>query len=224
MMDGQSDDETLSILQKYDRFFSYWQSKPDQGQADALRQGFALASGDILAWINADDYYEPGIFRQIARFFKEHQTAIFVNGDVNLVSEDGTFVRKIYAMRPSRFFAANLGRHGWPQQGCFWRRTAYEAVGGLNPSYQFAMDLDLFIRLVDFGEGRRFSGNALANFRIHPDSKTANLEDTLRREKTSIMASYGRPFWTNRPCFAERTMVGIPQTSGRAPALGQADG
>jgi glycosyltransferase involved in cell wall biosynthesis len=199
VMDGGSDDESGSILQKYDRFISYWQSKPDDGQADALRQGFELASGDILAWINADDFYEPVAFSQIAHFFTEHPDTVLTNGDINLVSEDGAFLRKIYAMRPSFFFAANLGQHGWPQQGCFWRRNAYETVGGINSDYQFCMDLDLFTRLVRYGKSRRFSGKPLANFRLHPSSKTANLQGTLRQEKASIITRYGRPFWTSKP-------------------------
>jgi glycosyltransferase involved in cell wall biosynthesis len=203
VLDGGSADESVAILQKYDRFISYWQSRPDSGQADALGQGFELASGEILAWINADDFYEPGAFRQIAHFFKAHPETVFANGDVYLVDEDGGLVRKIYAMRPSHFFAANLGQHGWPQQGCFWRRTAYEAVGGIHTDYQFCMDLDLFTRLVQSGKSQRFPGKPLANFRFHPGSKTANLQGTLDREKASIIASYGRPFWRSKPGVME---------------------
>jgi hypothetical protein len=102
-------------------------------------------------------------------------------------------------MRPSFFFAANLGQHGWPQQGCFWRREAYEAVGGINANYQFCIDLELFIRLVQYGNSRRFSGKPLANFRLHPGSKTANLQDILRQEKGSIVTRYGQPFWSSKP-------------------------
>lgn len=201
VMDGRSDDETGAVLQKYAGFLSTCRSAADDGQADALKQGFQLASGDILAWINADDYYEPYALKRIARFFTEQPQTVFVNGDVNLVSEDGAFIRKIYAMRPSHFFAANLGEHGWPQQGCFWRRNAYEAAGGINENYQFCMDLDLFARLVQQGKGRRLPGNAVANFRVHPTSKTATLQDILRQEKLQVIANYGRPFWSSKPAM-----------------------
>ena len=199
VIDGRSTDDASSILQKYADFLSYSRSVPDDGQADALSQGFQMASGEILAWINADDYYEPHAFKRIARFFNEHPGTVFVNGDVNLVNEDGAFIRKIYAMRPNHFFAANLGQHGWPQQGCFWRRTAYDAVGGVNAGYQFCIDLDLFTRLVEFGNGRRFSGSAIANFRVHPASKTATMPTTLHQEKSRVINTYGHPIWSARP-------------------------
>ncbi len=199
VMDGGSSDETGSILGKYDGLLSYWQSRADDGQADALRQGFQLSRGDILAWINADDYYEPHALQQIAGYFRAHPDVAFVSGDVNLVDEQGRFMRKIYALRPSHFFAANMGAHGWPQQGCFWRRSAYEAAGGINPAYHFCMDLDLFTRLVKSGHGRRLPGPAIANFRQHPASKTATQQEILHQEKARVIGAYGHPFWSSKP-------------------------
>jgi glycosyltransferase involved in cell wall biosynthesis len=199
VMDGRSTDETQAVLEKYGDFLSYCRSTPDKGQADALRQGFALASGEILAWINADDFYEPGVFLRAARFFADHKDTVFASGDVNLVDEDGVLIRKLYAMHPSRFFAANLGQHGWPQQGCFWRRGAYEAVGGIDADYQFCMDLDLFVRLVEYGKGRRLPGGPVANFRQHAASKTATQQSMLQQEKARVITRYGRSFWSSKP-------------------------
>ena len=199
VMDGGSSDDTGKILEQYAPLLSLIQSAPDGGQADALRRGFQLTSGEILAWINADDFYEPDAFRRIALFFDRRPESVFVNGDVNLVDENGRFRRRIFAMRPSHFFGANLAQHGWPQQGCFWRRDAYEAVGEINANYQFCLDLDLFTRLVDFGHGQRFPGGVLANFRTHPFSKTSTLQSTADREKREVIARYGNPFWSSKP-------------------------
>ncbi len=199
VIDGGSEDETASLLQQYGGFLSYCQSKPDGGQADAIQQGFQMASGSILAWINSDDYYEPYAFRRIAGFFARHPDCVFANSDVNLVDEDSRFIRRLYAMRPSFFFAANMGQHGWPQPGCFWRRSAYETAGGINADFQFSMDLDLFTRLVKYGKGCRLPGRPTANFRVHPASKTANLQAVSHRERAAVIAKYGQSFWSSRP-------------------------
>lgn len=199
IIDGGSTDETIRIIQKYARWITYWQSAADAGQADAIGEGFQQASGEILAWQNSDDFYEPGAFKHVAQFFTANPDLVFVNGDVNLVDLNSQFKRRIFAMHPSRFFAANCGQHGWPQPGCFWRKSAYEQIGGIDPTLQFCMDKDLFIRLVSVGNGRRVSGPPLANFRVHEQAKTTTLAHVAQRETESIIKKYGNTRWAKHP-------------------------
>lgn len=199
VIDGGSTDNTVDVIQKYEPWLTYWVSEADAGQADAIGKGFQRATGQILAWLNSDDFYEPDAFKRIAYFFTSNPDLIFANGDVNLVDTTSHFVRRIFAMRPSRFFAANYGQHGWPQQGCFWRRSAYEHVGGVDPSLHFCMDKDLFIRLISAGPGRRIPGPPLANFRQHGQAKSATLNHIAQRETVDIIEKYGREEWTSHP-------------------------
>jgi len=199
VIDGGSTDNSADIIRKYEPWLKYWVSETDAGQADAIEKGFNKASGDILAWQNSDDFYAPGAFERVAYFFAARADLVFANGDVNLVASNSQYVRRIYAMRPSHFFAANLGQHGWPQQGCFWLRSAYQHVGGVNPALQFCMDKDLFIRLVAFGPAGRITGPALANFRQHQQAKSVMLKQVARRETAGIVEKYGRKKWTKHP-------------------------
>jgi glycosyltransferase involved in cell wall biosynthesis len=201
VIDGGSEDQSVRIIKKYEPWLAYWTSEADEGQAHAISKGFQRATGQILAWINSDDFYEPGTLKRVATFFVGRKDLVFANGDVNLVGEDSQFRRRIYAMRPSAFFAANSGQHGWPQQGCFWLRSIYEQVGGIDPSLHFCMDKDLFIRLVKAGRGQRIPGPPLANFRLHSQAKSTLLQDTARRETSAIVDKYGQRKWASRPAL-----------------------
>jgi glycosyltransferase involved in cell wall biosynthesis len=197
VMDGGSTDRSVEIIRKYESWLTFWTSEPDGGQADAIGRGFQRATGEILAWINSDDYYEPGAFMRVGQRFAAQPDLVFANGDVNLVSEESQYRRRLFAMRPSFFFAANYGQHGWPQPGCFWRRAAYEQVGGIDSSLHFCMDKDLFIRLVKSGRSGRISGPPLANFRVHAQSKTSQLYELGQLETAALIKKYGRSPWVS---------------------------
>ena len=193
VMDGGSTDGSIDVIRGYDPWFSYVHIGPDGGQAAAIAEGFRHASGDILAWLNSDDRYRAGALARVASFFTQHPHIVFGNGDVDLVDADGAYVQRIYAIRPNRFLTAHLGVHGWHQQGCFWRRWAYEKAGGIDEMLEFCVDRDLFIRLVATGPSRTIPGKPLADFRIHDRAKSTLSRDVQSRESELIMAKYGDP-------------------------------
>ena len=80
VMDGGSTDGTVRILQKYDHHIDFWQSAPDQGQADAINKGFARSSGEILAWLNSDDTYQPGALGEVADLLRHHPDIDVISG------------------------------------------------------------------------------------------------------------------------------------------------
>lgn len=191
VIDGGSTDESIEIIAKYKPWISHIEIGPDNGQAEALKKGFSLARGEILAWLNSDDRYQPNTLRRVAEFFVSHPKVVFGNGDVNFIDSKGKLIKKIYAVKPNYLLTANLGVHGWPQQGCFWRRKAYEAAGGIDSSLQFCMDRDLFIRLIKIGPSRRIPGPPLADFRLHNKTKSATLLKTASRESLILINRYG---------------------------------
>jgi glycosyltransferase involved in cell wall biosynthesis len=203
IMDGGSTDGSMEILQRYEPWLSYLHIGPDKGQAAAIAEGLRRATGEIMAWLNSDDLYRPGALASVASFFAARRRLAFASGDVNHVDSDGRVVERIWAIRPTRFLTANLGEHCWPQQGCFWRRWAYEQVGGLDENLQFCMDRDLFIRLAGLGRSSRIPGPPLADFRIHGLAKSSTMLDTAEKEGQALIAKYGNPHVRSKTRFLQ---------------------
>lgn len=173
VMDGGSSDGTLEVLRRYDGRLS-WTSGPDGGQAQALRTGFARTRGEILAWMNADDAYQPGSIMRAVAAFAEHGDAALVFGNAEFMDGDSrplgpaAQVNRLDDARP----LLQLG-DCVVQPATFFRRAAYEAVGGLDPALHWTMDYDLWLRLVRFAPALHLD-QTLARARCTPTTKTAS--------------------------------------------------
>lgn len=177
VLDGGSTDSSPEILRKYERHFAYCISQKDNGQADAISRGFSRATGDILGWVNSDDYLLPGALARIGQFFTQNpETDLAIGGGI-VVDAGGGLIRKYYSF-PQSFDSLLVGGQFFMQPSSFWRRSAYEAVGGLDTSLHFCFDYDLFLRLTRI---RAPGGIAamLAAFRIHEQSKTSTIWNTV---------------------------------------------
>jgi glycosyltransferase involved in cell wall biosynthesis len=171
VMDGDSTDDTLDVLRSFgDRI--RWVSEKDQGQADAIRRGFEQTTGDILAWLNSDDLFNPGAFRAIAAFFDSHPQVDVVYGDASYVDTAGKHIARCAHIEP--FSRRRLLHYSdfIVQPAAFFRRSAYDAVGGINPRWHWAMDYDLWIRMA---QKHRFAyiSRELACYRWLKGNKTA---------------------------------------------------
>lgn len=217
IMDGGSTDGSVEIIRKYERWLAYWVSEKDEGQAAAIGEGFGLASGEILAWLNSDDRYFAGTLGRVARLFTGHPDTVFASGDVNVVDVEGRLVKRIYAVKPNRLVTSNLGVHRWPQPGCFWRRRAYEDAGGMDRTLRFCMDTDLFIRLSGVGPSRRIPGSPLADFRKHSQAKSSTILDVAESEQSMLIEKYGK--MRGRPLA---TLLRLLWVVWRLPAVGRA--
>src|SRR5512139_1658315 len=89
VMDGGSTDGSLEIIKRHTSRLAYWVSEQDRGQADAINKGFAHAHGDIVAWLNSDDYYLPGAISAAVKAFAENPDVLLVYADMLAVDEDG---------------------------------------------------------------------------------------------------------------------------------------
>src|SRR5215216_1016658 len=97
IVDGGSTDETLGIIKKYEGQVAWWTSEKDEGQTDAINKGFAHANGDILAWINSDDTYEPGAVTAAVKYLQGQPEIGMVYGDCNYINESGIVTGKFNA-------------------------------------------------------------------------------------------------------------------------------
>ena len=170
VVDGASTDGTVEILKNYPHLSCI--SEKDQGQSDAINKGFRLATGDILAWQNADDLYFPDTFQTVKEFFCEHPNVDVVYGDYQLIDSDGQWLVDVHPIQWSRWLFAH-GRFVPLQPTVFWRRRVYEAIGELDESLHYCMDVDFFARASKQFSFARIPA-MLGKFRVHLDSKTQN--------------------------------------------------
>ena len=176
VMDGGSTDGSLEIIQRYAPRLAGWVCEKDRGQTDALNKGFARATGQILAWLNSDDTYEPGAVSAAVAALTSRPDAAAIYGEANFIDENGRTI--------GRFPAAQTDlprlRRGYvhvPQQATFFRGDLWRAIGPLDPSFYFAMDYDLWVRLAGRGPLVYLPGQVWANFRLHSGAKTIAADD-----------------------------------------------
>jgi len=190
VIDGGSTDGSVDILRKYERDISYWVSEKDHGQAAAIQRGFSMATGEIFGWLNSDDYYLPEALSKVADAFGCNPAAEFVIGGYAAVRADGKLICKYYAFEQDFLSFLCVGQHAG-QMACFWRKSAYVAVGGIDPNLQYCMDYDLMLRLAR-RKDPTIIDDCLACFRLHDAAKTAMILQAVEpRETREIRARYG---------------------------------
>lgn len=184
VMDGGSTDRTTDVLRAYDGEISTWVSEPDHGQTDALIKGFALATGDVLCWLNSDDTFEPGALAFIGEYFRTRPETRFVYGDMYWADKDNRFLRPKKEHGFNKFIW--LYDHNYfPQPSCFWRHDLYRQVGGLDPRFELAMDADLFIRFAAVTRPAHVR-RVLSRMRTYPEQKNQRLRVQSDREDLEI--------------------------------------
>ena len=195
IVDGGSTDGTVDVIKKYESKLAWWVSEKDKGQTDAINKGFARANGEILAWVNSDDTYEPGAVSAAVKYLQEHPEVGMVYADCNFVNEDGHVIGKFGSAQTDY----RLLRQGYvhiPQQTMFVRTGLWKQVGPLDPSFYFAMDYDLWTRIAARAELRYLPGQVWANFRLHTSGKTIAADDRCWPEMIRVHYRDGGSFFS----------------------------
>jgi len=188
IVDGNSTDGSVEILQRYQNELTSWISEPDAGQTDALIKGFAQSSGDIMGWLCSDDLLLPGALHTVGRYFAEHPDVHAVYGNALWIDEYGAPLRPKKEIPFNRFIF--LHDHNYvPQPSMFWRRSLYDAVGGLNRHLNLAMDGDLWVRFSNHGRIAHID-QYLSCMRFYNAQKTRALRPKAQAENSSLRARY----------------------------------
>ncbi len=197
VMDGGSTDGSAELIKARAARLHAWASGRDRGQADAIARGFARTSGapdDLMAWINSDDCYLPGALAFVADYFAAHPEVDVLYGNRIVVDEDSQEVARWF-LPPHDDEVLRLNDFV-PQETVFWRRRLWDKVGGLDTSFQFAVDWDLLLRFS--AAGARFVRVPwfLACFRAHPAQKTAAFMHSTGQDEINRLRArtFGRPF------------------------------
>ena len=196
IVDGGSNDNSVDIIKRYDALLKTgqwpirckgitfrWMSERDKGQTDALMKGFRMVQGEILAWLNSDDTYLSGALQAAIAVFRAEPDVALAYGNAHYTDAAGAIIG---SYRTAEFDLVRLASANFIcQPAAFFRRTAFETVGGLDETLRFAMDYDLWIRI-----GRRFPcrhiAQLLATYRLHETSKTINSDTLIRNSEESL--------------------------------------
>jgi glycosyltransferase involved in cell wall biosynthesis len=189
VVDGGSTDGSLEIIKRHPEL--RWVSEADRGQADAVNKGFAMARGEIFGWLNADDLYLPGAVTAAVEALSATGAGLVYGGWLQ-IDEGGAVLRDV----PARVWdhgTLRAGQNTIAQPAAFFTREAFEAVGGLDARYHYAMDYDLWLKIAARFEVRALE-RTLAAFRYHGDSKTVSEADRFWPETRRISRRHGGAF------------------------------
>lgn len=170
VVDGGSTDGSVELLEQWKSV--RWISEPDEGQSSALNKGFAMAQGEVLSWLNADDQLKRDSVRVALQILLQHQ-ADYVYGIVEVVEGEDT---RLWVPPPDpESHLIEMGKGGViPQPGSLFKASAIKMIGGMDESLELAMDFDMWLRFIDSGLAGVFVPHVLATFYVHPDSKTGS--------------------------------------------------
>jgi ADP-heptose:LPS heptosyltransferase/GT2 family glycosyltransferase len=176
VQDGGSKDRSAEIIARHSARLRHWESEKDNGQADAIRRGFihiepALGPEDVMAWLNSDDMLAPGSLRYVAEYFATHPDVDVIYGHRIIIDDDDCDIGRW--IMPRHDPAALEWIDYVPQETLFWRKRAWDLAGGIDPTFQFALDWDLLAR---FQLARCRIVRVpyfLGAFRVHAEQKTS---------------------------------------------------
>jgi glycosyltransferase involved in cell wall biosynthesis len=188
IMDGGSSDNTKDIIDKYRDYITYFESRKDNGQSDAINRGFGFADGDIYAWINSDDYYLPNAFRLVKKTFSENKGIDIVVGSGDVVTKDCQFLKHIKGLEMKRDNLLGWHNDQWiMQQCCFWTAEIWKKSGGVDEDLHLLMDYDLWLRFSSLGRSKAIE-DRIAIMRFYKEAKTVALRSRMKEEEAYVYA------------------------------------
>lgn len=223
IMDGGSSDESVDIIRKYEKHLKFWQSKKDKGQSDAINQGFAMSSGDILCWLNSDDYFTPGTLHRIASLLKTGAPAI-VSGETSyLLEADGSMIESNAVYKSKHY---SLGLYCYMiQPSTFWTKETWQKIGPLSDDVHFGFDWEWFLKARKAGVPTSFFSEKFSVYRIHDGHKTGSGGEKREKELVRIVHHFEGEAYANAMSyfFAHRNRILSHLETIRSLGLGRFD-
>ncbi len=174
IIDGGSEDDSVTIIKKYEKHLKFWTSEPDNGQAHAINKGLAHVTREIFNWINSDDYLESGALSNVAKAFEKKSETQVVCGYTRCFYEQSGETRHTYRMGLKKDATTTLLNIEMNQPGTFYRTDVVKKLGGVNETLQYVMDDELWMRYLCTNGQKNvlLIDDLLAHFRLHNDSKS----------------------------------------------------
>lgn len=174
VIDGGSTDGSVDIIKKYSPQLKYWVSEPDQGIYDAMNKGISKTSGELIGILNADDWYEPGIFSEVANRYLETGRNQVIHGLMRNFQGDN-----FYNITGNSILRLRYDMIQHPT--CFVPKKIYDTFGYFDPSYKYSGDYDLIMRYVRNGVAFSFMERVFVNFRLNGASSKPQADKEMWR-------------------------------------------
>ncbi len=189
VVDGGSTDNTARELERFAEGIDAVYIEPGLSQAEALAFAFSRYEADICCWLNSDDLWLPGTLEFARQYFAQHPGVDVIYGNRLFIDEAGD-LQKVWRLPPH----LNWLMQRWdyiPQETAFWRQAAMRHAGGIDEDIRFALDYDLFLRMMHSSKFKHIP-EFLGVFRIHPSSKTSTENETTgKAEVAALRARHG---------------------------------
>ena len=188
IIDGGSNDSTVEVIKKYESKIDFWVSEKDKGQADAINRGFAKATGDILCWLNSDDYFFPETLKYVASQLNIEKKEILF-GEVDHIFEPDKAVK--HSNVKNKFDNYNLELYDFIiQPGSFWTKKVWESTGVVDEKLHFVFDWEWFLRAKKNNTEFKYSNKVMSMYRVHDAHKTSNGGEKRQKEIEYILKKY----------------------------------
>ncbi len=226
VMDGGSTDNSVEIIKKYEPFISYWQSQKDNGQSDAINQGFKRATGEYVTWLNSDDVLLPNALTSIVDCINRNPSVNWFLGNVLWMNKAGHIIRVGKVEKENKFWNKHyLFSNGGPS--AFMRKSRLMELGLLREDFHYMMDTELWYRYLSYQDyfvripvycwglrlhenakmsGHNFAGSVLAD-KSHPSWRQKQKEHSFLKETYPIdhaLEKLWRVLKVLRPTFYTR--------------------
>lgn len=178
IIDGGSTDNSIEIIKKYEQQLTYWVSEKDNGQSEAINKGLRRCTGDIVAWLNSDDYYESDTFKQVVSIFEKNPQVGLVYGACRVFYINSNEVKETI-VRPRELNENSLLTY-WispylpPQPSMFWLKKIQDKTTLLNEKLHFAMDQEFWFQLLKHTTSFK-TDVVLSNYLVHIQSKSGSV-------------------------------------------------
>jgi glycosyltransferase involved in cell wall biosynthesis len=191
IIDGGSTDGTMNIVYKYKKNISVIIHEKDKGQADAINKGFKLATGELVGWINSDDILYPTCIEELIHTYNNKRDgAIYYSNKLDFIDGSGKIFRTKNILIPSRDYLLNKD-YVITQQGSFYPRQLLKKINYLNESIHYCMDLDLWLKLLNYGPIYSYTDKPAAAFRIWSESKTSTGGKMFLEDIRKVLLKHG---------------------------------
>jgi glycosyltransferase involved in cell wall biosynthesis len=203
VIDGGSTDGTTQVIEQYADQLSYWHSQKDHGQYDAINQGFAKSSGEILCWLNADDMLLPKSLFVVAEVFESLPSVQWLsslqpaswdaNGRLAEVRNLPGFSKQ--AFLDGLYLPTTAKKGYWMQQeSTFWRRSLWEKAGSTIPDYNLAGEFALWCKFYEHAELCGIS-YPLGGFRMIEGQRSEDYQSYMKEANTALQDARSKMGW-----------------------------